>query len=1040
MKRRRLDRITLLSAAALLLSAPALFAQDAADRAYRAATGLLNRDLNEAAAAEYRAFLDSAPQHPRAAHARYGLAVALTRLGQHEAAARELDALRAPADFEFAADAALLRARCAVAANDWRRAATALANHADHFEGSPTTDSALALLGESLYRSGDAARAARALQQHTERFPDSAARPRTEYLLALCEITTGDSARAAERLRSVRERSPNDPLTAPAALAEAQCRHRLGDTDAALTLYKLAASSADATVKPDALLGLAQLTRAAGRPAEARAALDTLLKEHASAPCASLARFERALALHDEGRFDAALRDLESLDSSAQAIGPDRLAAWSARCETRLEQWDAVVRRLDRAERRFDGSALLPDMLYDRAVAFERSGAAERAMREYAALARTNPDHPRSADALLALGALAYREGDFATSATAARALLDRHPDHLGANDAALLVAECAYLTDHFDDAERAYSAFIERAPQDPRAWRALVRRALALSRLDRAAEAEPLLDLALSAPHEPDPALEAAALTALAESAFAREDWPRAERHFTRLAALSTQPDAAALLRLALAVHRQDHADKAISAYDRAIAADPRSETARQARFERAQALVELGRLDDARKAFESIAQSEPRNADPAFAPHALRHLAAIASQQGRAADAAAYLDRLPDSDAGATLDRALMLLAAGNLAESEAMLARFIAAAPNDPRITEARVQRAAALNRLGKPKDALDALAPLNAPLSETAAYERAWALQSLGRADEARAAYRALLDAKPSPRFAVHGALELAQLDLGAERYDEALKSLDRAERSADDADDATRAALSARLGYLRGIALVRLERAADGAAALDAFLDANPDSALAPSAALLCAEALAKSGRPDGASARLRALLAKNPPDALARPALLRLGEACAGAQDWTGSEEAFAAFLRRFPDDELWFQARFGIGWARENAGRHDSAIEAYREVVERHEGATGARAQFQIGECLFALKKHDDAVRELLKVDILYDYPEWSAAALYEAGRCLAEQSKTAEAREQFKHVVARFGDTQWARLASEQLKSTRPEPLAGR
>lgn len=1040
MKRRRLDRVTLLSAAALLLSAPALFAQDSADRAYRAATGLLNRDLNEAAAAEYRAFLESAPEHARAAHARYGLAVALARLGRLDEAARELDALRAPADFEFAADAALLRARCAVAAGDWPAAARALANHAERFPDSPTADSALALYAEALYRAGDAPRASRALRQHTERFPDSAAGPRTEYLLALCEITAGDSAAAAERLRAVRERAPNDPLAAPAALAEAQCRHRLGDTDGALALYRLASASNDPAVTPDALLGLAQLTRAAGRPAEARAALDTLLNEHPGAPSAPLARFERALALHDEGRFDAALRDLESLQPQASVIGPDRLACWSARCEIRLEQWDAAARRLARADREFAKSPLLAEMLYDRAVAVERSGDTAHAMREYADLARRNPDDPRGADALLAFAVLAHREGEYDASASAARALLERHPEHLGADDAALLIAENAYLSERFADAERAYSAFFDRAPQDPRAWRALVRRGLCLVRLDRAAEAEPVLTLALDAPHNPDPALETAALTALAESAFGAQDWPASERRLTRLAALSTDPDPAALLKLALSMHRQGRADDAVGAYDRVISAAPRSEPARQARFERAQALVELNRLDDARKAFESIAQSEPRDADPAFAPHALRHLAFIASKQGRAADAAAYLDRLPDSDAGASLDRALMLLAAGDLADAEPLLARFIAASPDHPRAAEARVQRAAALNRLGKPADALAALAPLPAPLSDAAAYERAWALQSTGRADEATVAYRDLLEANPSPRFAAHGALELAQLDLGAERYDGALANLDRAERAAAEADDATLAALSPRLGYLRGVALLRLDRAADAAAALSAFIDAQPDGPLAPSASLLCAEALAKSGRSDAAAARLRTLLSKNPPDAVARPALLRLGESSAAAQDWTGSEEAFASFLRRFPDDELWFQAQFGIGWARENAGRHESAIEAYRAVVERHDGATGARAQFQVGECLFAVKRLDDAVRELLKVDILYAYPEWSAAALYEAGRCLAEQTKTAEARAQFKQVIERFGDTQWARLASEQLKSARPEPLAGR
>src|SRR5262249_5062712 len=104
-----------------------------------------------------------------------------------------------------------------------------------------------------------------------------------------------------------------------------------------------------------------------------------------------------------------------------------------------------------------------------------------------------------------------------------------------------------------------------------------------------------------------------------------------------------------------------------------------------------------------------------------------------------------------------------------------------------------------------------------------------------------------------------------------------------------------------------------------------------------------------------------------------------------------------------------------------------------------YKEVIAGSEGRTAARAQFQIGECLFALKRYDEAARELLKVDILYAYPEWTAGALYEAGRCLTQMGQRDEAGGQFKQVADRFKDTEWARLASQQLASSAPAPLPG-
>ena len=106
-----------------------------------------------------------------------------------------------------------------------------------------------------------------------------------------------------------------------------------------------------------------------------------------------------------------------------------------------------------------------------------------------------------------------------------------------------------------------------------------------------------------------------------------------------------------------------------------------------------------------------------------------------------------------------------------------------------------------------------------------------------------------------------------------------------------------------------------------------------------------------------------------------------------------------------------------------------ENQGRFSEAIEAYRDVVEHHEGPTAARAQFQIGECLFALRDFKQAVRELLRVDILYAYPEWSAPALFEAGRCFEELGDPIEARSQYKLVQERYGQTEWASLAGKRL-----------
>ena len=86
----------------------------------------------------------------------------------------------------------------------------------------------------------------------------------------------------------------------------------------------------------------------------------------------------------------------------------------------------------------------------------------------------------------------------------------------------------------------------------------------------------------------------------------------------------------------------------------------------------------------------------------------------------------------------------------------------------------------------------------------------------------------------------------------------------------------------------------------------------------------------------------------------------------------------------------------------------------------------------TSARAQFQVGECLFALGRTEEAASELLKVDILYASPAWSAAALYEAGRCFDALGDRDRATEQWRRVLDIGAAGDWAVMAQARLGVT--------
>ena len=385
---------------------------------------------------------------------------------------------------------------------------------------------------------------------------------------------------------------------------------------------------------------------------------------------------------------------------------------------------------------------------------------------------------------------------------------------------------------------------------------------------------------------------------------------------------------------------------------------------------------------------------------------------------------------------------------MAAERFKEAEAVFARFNDAYASHAHSAEADAQRAIAVARQNRHADAIKAIdqvdrkrgSTLDASLRAALRYERAWCLRELGRLDEAAGVYRELLDEGLAGDFNVHAMLELSGIEFNAERFEAAAERLRRLRMIIQGDSTQVPRELREQATYRLAVCEFELGHFDQAAELCEEFLDTFEGSSLTASASFYCGEAWFKLGRHQKAVKSLTRIAEDFDTDPVLGPSLLRLGESLAALQRWARSERVFTQYINRFEGSDQWFQAQFGLGWARENQRRYDEAISAYRAVVARHQGSTAARAQFQIGECLFAKKQYDEAVRELLKVDILYAYPEWSAAALYEAGRCFARLGKTVEARAHFKQVSEQYGQTHWAELASQRLTELTGASLPGR
>ena len=1025
-------------------------------RSYYSANGLLNRGLYDLAAKEYRQFLQDQPEHEKTPVARYGLAVCLFRTGQMEPAAAELTVLLDVSRFEFAAETRALLGQCYCAANRFDKAVEVLSDLASNYRDHALADDGAALLVEACYRGGDASATLTNARRFEKRWPDNPLRERVWLFAGLARVAHGEYAEAAALFEKLLKEFPETAYKSQAALMAAQCYHQQNDPAAALRRYHNVLEAAESEYTPDALYGAATILNAQGQADEAARLLDRFVERYASHTLYSDVLMLQGRIHYEQKRFDRAAECFTKAaqirkDSAWTSEAVKDVQYWLARCEMQMEQPTQAVERLEQTLYKSGDSPRRAEMRYDLAVALTRVGRDEDAARTLREFLAENNDHALAPNALALLASLEHRRENYAASLKSCAAYLERFATHAEAASIVFLAGENLYLSKRYEDALDIYRDFLGRYPNDAQAAKARYRLGLALFQLERYDEAlTPLRDSLEWT--EKETAYRPCRL-ALGEIYFRQGHWTEAEAQFD--AYLKDGLDAPnaddALLKLGLCRQRQQKHDEAQKTYERLIEHFAESPAKTQAMFELGQTLVARDRAAEARSWFEKVLEREPQSR---FAPYALNYLGNEALRRNENEQAAKYFKQAADAGgedgpaAEALYQRGEALLALRDFAAARDVFTEFLNRFGTHELASRAQARQAIALARLDQPEEALNAIAKAEAappdalePTTlQTLLIEKGECLKKLKRTDEAGAVYRSAGERSADPQLQAYALLELARIEAEKKNFEPATKLLERARAIQTEAGAARTDETRARCLYYLGACQFELQHYTEAAAALEEFLADYPEHALTASASYFCGAAMLKLDKPRPAAEHFVRIVEKYPDDAGCASALLQLGEAQAALQRWTDSEQAFTRYLQRNPDDEAWYQARFGVGWACENQQRYEEAIAAYRDVVQRHNGPTAARAQFQIGECLFALKRPEEAARELLKVDILYAYPEWSAAALYEAGRCFEQMNQLAEARTQYTNVREKFANTHWAELAGQRLDAVAGGGLPGR
>lgn len=685
-----------------------------------------------------------------------------------------------------------------------------------------------------------------------------------------------------------------------------------------------------------------------------------LLAAHPQDPLAAKASYNLALCLARIGRWPEARKSLEAVVAGKADPETIALARWeiargaftAAQAQPTPQAFTAAAADLRAYLAGAGDKPQAAEVLHYLGESLWQAGSRDEALAAWQRFVKEHPKSPRFPEVLYALGVGQAEAGRRDEAAATLDRLAREFPGHALATEAALWRANLAAASGRPEEVERIL------AP-------------LAAGKGPKAADA----------------------LDRVAQSRWERKDWAGAAQAYARLA--------------------KEHPDSPLAA---------------AARVSAGRALVEGGRPNEARPLLEQAAAAAgPEALDAA---HRLAVLEIDAGNRGRAVEVAARALAAAagkkDADAASVarleLDRVEALWEMpGKRAEAGAAAAALVERHPGSRSAARALEYAALALIEAQKPADAvarIDAFlasraadSPADAVLGLRGA--RAEALLAQGRAADAAAAWRALVDAEPkSPRrtgWLLREGVALVSAKDWSRAHDVLAKAA--AELRGDDRAEAV---------LLDATALVELDKPADAAALLATLEKDAPKWPRRAEALLLRVRALREAGDAPAARATAERLVKDFPDGPGADVAWFRLGQLRQEAKEFDTAIEAFAKSVAAQPAGPRAPWALLAAGWCHDARGRLAEAAAAWTRVIDEHAASTAlAAALLARGD---ARRRQRDFAGGLADAQRLLAAardkavklePSTAGEARFLEGLCLAGEKKWGQAAAAFRRLL---------------------------
>ncbi len=1040
----------------------------AADHYYRG-NALYNRKMHALAIEEYKLFLAEHPNHAKAENARHGMALSYYSMRKYAEAEPMLKALVAKGKAGDKEQLALLHGQCLLQLD---KPADAEAVFASVIRS--TSDgifrNAIAGVLEAQYRQGKwtdcIASADTLLKAGTT--PDY--QKRALYQAAYACHQLEKFAQALPYLEKLQPLVEDDPMAPQATFFLAESYRETGKLEEAAEKYTAAVSGFKGEVAAEVYyrLGFVRFTQA--KYDEAIAAFGKSLQTKNDGTYAAEAQLYLGRSWLEKRDFNRAIQVLRPLSGQLTpgkpkkprkvrpgkggrfaAAGPNaRAALWLGRAYSRQNKYEEAATVLAEGIQKFKKSPLLPDLLFDHANALMVK---EKFTEAAASLAKILPheDWPQMNDVMRLHAVCLHQTRDFQNSLKFADEFIVRFKDDTMASEVLFVRAEDLYFLDQMDDAATAYSHFVSAYPTNGSAGAATFR--IGQIQHKKGLWAEAAKTIAPLVAKQPKGNVYSQLNFIAGDCNFRLEQWGEAVSNLTVFVNAQnlprrrhpqntpTEPNIdSALIELSISHVNRQNPKEAMTYLKMLIEHFVKSTHVPLA-------LSELGRLqyeaDDMKAAFQTLSSFVQPYAKHPQRPKVEYYLGWIALKEKQEATAeqhfAVVAGTYPKDSLGpdAALQLGLVQIAQEKFQEARNTFDRLIKTYPEHPRMDLAVFSFGVANARMDRWREAAPQFEKIaedfpKSEIADRAVYEWAWCEKGMKKNAEAVERYQYLLKTYPQSELRHKATTEMAELTYGAGKFDEAIAQLTNTLARLTDPT------VKEQTLYRLGTAYYNKGDFEDSAKTFEGFVKQYPKSDLRGSALFQAGESRMKVKEMNVARDHFLAASRINSlPPSLKESVMLRLGEVQGLTKQWRESAATYMHLLKAFPESKWIRNARFGMAWAFEKQNQFPQAMAEYKAVIDpKGKDLLSARAQFQIGECLFAQKKYDEAIRELVPVQVSYRYKDWAAKALLETGRIMEAKGDKAGAIAQFKEVLKKFPNDNAAVVAKNRLDVLRRDP----